>query len=194
MIEDISEHIAVAHQALPPGVTQEESERILAAQYRAVHDRDLPGLAITFSSDSSLLRKLDQSGKKSFAGLLQQADELSLTSLKSFRIARGNASLLCGFPSRRFSWRPLRPDLGAIQLNLMEHYTSGKEPVYSSGVEQYRVAKPIPAHNRGLQPAAFWMDTPVNVVSSLIPSSSARMAKSIRCGRFWPSSMRGHPN
>jgi len=33
-------------------------------------------------------------------------------------------------------------------------------------VEQYRVAKPIPAHNRGLQPAAFWMDTPVNVVSS----------------------------
>jgi len=60
----------------------------------------------------------------------------------------------------------IAPDLGAIQLNLMEHYTSGKEPVYSSGVEQYRVAKPIPAHNRGLQPAAFWMDTPVNVVSS----------------------------
>src|SRR5947209_8710125 len=51
MIADISEHIAIAHKFLPAGVTQEESERILAAQYRAVHDRDLPGLAITFSSD-----------------------------------------------------------------------------------------------------------------------------------------------
>src|SRR6266478_4276340 len=81
MIEDISEHIAVAHQALPPGVTQEESERILAAQYRAVHDRDLPGLSISFSSDTSLLRKVASPGKKSFAGLLHQGDTLSLTSL-----------------------------------------------------------------------------------------------------------------
>ena len=166
MIEDISEHIAVAHQVLPPGVTQEESERILAAQYRAVHDRDLPGLAITFSSDSSLLRKLDQSGKKSFAGLLQQADELSLTSLKVIPDRKGERVVTVRVPVTPVFLATIAPDLGAIQLNLMEHYTSGKEPVYSSGVEQYRVAKPIPAHNRGLQPAAFWMDTPVNVVSS----------------------------
>ena len=166
MIEDISEHIAVAHQALPPGVTQEESERILAEQYRAVHDRDLPGLAITFSSDSSLLRKLDQSGKKSFAGLLQQADELSLTSLKVIPDRKGERVVTVRVPVTPVFLATIAPDLGAIQLNLMEHYTSGKEPVYSSGVEQYRVAKPIPAHNRGLQPAAFWMDTPVNVVSS----------------------------
>src|SRR6267142_4274697 len=65
MIEDISEHIAVAHQALPPGVKQEESERILAEQYHKIHDRDLPGLAITFTSDSSLLRNLPRSGKNS---------------------------------------------------------------------------------------------------------------------------------
>ena len=166
MIEDISEHIAVAHQALPPGVTQEESERILAAQYRAVHDRDLPGLAITFSGDSSLLRKLAPSGKKSFAGLLQQADELSLTSLKVIPDRKGERVVTVRVPVTPVFLATIAPDLGAIQLNLMEHYTSGKEPVYSSGVEQYRVAKPIPAHNRGLQPAAFWMDTPVNVVSS----------------------------
>ena len=166
MIEDISEHIAVAHQVLPPGVTQEESERILAAQYRAVHDRDLPGLAITFGGDSSLLRKLDQSGKKSFAGLLQQADELSLTSLKVIPDRKGERVVTVRVPVTPVFLATIAPDLGAIQLNLMEHYTSGKEPVYSSGVEQYRVAKPIPAHNRGLQPAAFWMDTPVNVVSS----------------------------
>jgi len=39
----------------------------------------------------------------------------------------------------------IAPDLGAIQLNLMEHYTGGQEPIYSSGGEQYKVAKRIPA-------------------------------------------------
>src|SRR5258708_21331564 len=51
MIADISEHIAIAHQTLPPNVTQEESERILAAQSHAVHDHELPGLSISFSGD-----------------------------------------------------------------------------------------------------------------------------------------------
>ena len=166
MIEDISEHIAVAHQALPPGIMQEESERILAAQYHAVHDRDLPGLAITFTSDSSLLRKLAPPGKKSFAELLQQGDELSLTSLKIIPDRKGERVVMSRVPVTPDFLATIAPDLGAIQLNLMEHYTSGQEPVYSSGGEKYRVAKPIPAHNRGLQPAAFWMDTPVNVVSS----------------------------
>ena len=166
MIEDISEHIAVAHQALPPGITQEESERILAAQYHAVHDRDLPGLAITFTSDSSLLRKLAPPGKKSFAELLQQGDELSLTSLKIIPDRKGERVVMSRVPVTPDFLATIAPDLGAIQLNLMEHYTSGREPIYSSGGEQYRVAKRIPAHNRGLQPAAFWMDTPVNVVSS----------------------------
>src|SRR3981189_2464041 len=55
VIADISEHIAVAHQTLSPGITQEESERILAAQSHVVHDRDLLGLSISFSSDASLL-------------------------------------------------------------------------------------------------------------------------------------------
>jgi sigma-B regulation protein RsbU (phosphoserine phosphatase) len=168
MIEDISEHIAVAHRALSPapGVTQEESERVLAAQYHAVHDHDLPGLAITFTSDSSLLRKLATPGKKSFAGLLQQADELSLTSLRIIPDRKGERVVMSQVPVKPEFLATIAPDLGAIQLNLMEHYTGGQEPIYSSGGEQYRVAKRIPAQNRGLQPAAFWMDTPVNVVSS----------------------------
>ncbi len=51
MLADIAEHIAAAHEALPPGVTEAESERILAAQSHAVHDRELTGLSIEFSDD-----------------------------------------------------------------------------------------------------------------------------------------------
>src|SRR5467141_63205 len=166
MIADISEHIAIAHQTLPSNVTERESERILAAQSHAVHGQELPGLSISFSSDTSLLRKIASPGKKSFAGLLQQADELSLTSLKIIADRKGERVVTLRVPVTPDFLSTIAPDLGAIQLNLMEHYTSGQEPIYSSGGEQYRVAKRIPAHNRGLQPAAFWMDTPVNVVSS----------------------------
>ena len=83
MIADISEHIAIAHQTLPSTVTERESERILAAQSHAVHDQELPGLSISFSNDTSLLRKVAPPGKKSFAGLLHQGDTLSLTSLRA---------------------------------------------------------------------------------------------------------------
>src|SRR5882762_7089148 len=129
MIADISEHIAIAHQTLPSNVKERESERILAAQSHAVHDQELPGLSISFSSDTSLLCKVASTGKKSFAGLLHQ---------------------------------------GAIQLNLMERYegSAQKEVIYSSGGEQYKVARRIVASNRTLQDPMFWIDTPVNVVSS----------------------------
>src|SRR5439155_8741833 len=83
MIADISEHIAIAHQTLPSTVTEREFERILASQSHAVHDQELPGLSISFSNDTSLLRKVAPPGKKSFAGLLHQGDTLSLTSLRA---------------------------------------------------------------------------------------------------------------
>src|SRR5216683_2274377 len=89
MIADISEHIAIAHELLPAGVTQEESERVLAAQSHAVHDRELLGLSISFSNDTSLLRKVTPAGRRSFAGLLQQGDALSLTSLRAILDRRG---------------------------------------------------------------------------------------------------------
>ena len=178
VIADLSEHIAVGHQTLPPGITREESERILAAQSHAVHDRDLPGLSISFSSDTSLLHKITSPGKDSFAGLLQLGDELSLTSLRIIPDRQGERVVILRVPVTHDPKQPpstpdflttVAPDLGAIQLNLMEHYTgSGAQQsvIYSSGSEQYRVANRIVARNRGLQPAAFWMDTPVNVVSS----------------------------
>ena len=55
MITDISHHIAAAHDFLPPGISEQDSERVLAAQSHVVHDRELPGLTIEFSNDVSLL-------------------------------------------------------------------------------------------------------------------------------------------
>jgi phosphoserine phosphatase RsbU/P len=174
MIADIAEHIAVAHGTLPPGVTQADSEKILAAQSRAVHDRELPGLRISFANDTTLLSNLAGPGKRSFAGLLQQGDlqrddALSLTSLRLIPGPKGERVVTLRVPVNRDFLGTVAPDLGAIQLNLMERYFGGTQQgvTYTSGGEQYKVANRIVARNRALQSAMFWIDTPVTVASSL---------------------------
>jgi sigma-B regulation protein RsbU (phosphoserine phosphatase) len=169
MIADISEHIAIAHQTLPPRVTEGESERILAAQSHVVHDRELPGLSISFSKDQTLSRKLIPAGKLSFAGLLQEGDALSIVSLRVIPERRGKRVVTLRVPVKPEFLSTVAPDLGSIQLNLMERYIGGAQQglKYKSGDTQYIVARPIVASNRTLQDAMFWIDSPVDVVSRL---------------------------
>jgi phosphoserine phosphatase RsbU/P len=169
MIADIAQHIAIAHETLPASITTEESERILAAQSKAVHDRELPGLGITFSNDLSLLRKIAAPGKTSFAGLLQEGDSLYLVSIRTIPEPKGSRCVVLRVHVTPEFLSTVAPDLGVIQLHLMEKY-EGNAPqgvLYTSGEKQYRVAGRIVASNRTLQASMFWFDSPVNVVSRL---------------------------
>ncbi len=169
MLADISEHIAIAHQTLPASVTENDSERILAAQSRAVHDRELPGLSIRFSNDQTLSGKVILVGKKSFAGLLQEGDALSIVSLRVIPDRKGERVVTLRVPVNSEFLSTVAPDLGSIQLNLMERDTGGARPGlrYKSGDTQYVAARRIVARNRTLQNAMFWIDGPVDVVSRL---------------------------
>jgi sigma-B regulation protein RsbU (phosphoserine phosphatase) len=168
MIADISEHIAIAHQTLPSSVTEADSERILAAQSHAVHDRELPGLSIRFSNDQTLSRKVIPAGKRSFAGLLQEGDALSIVSLRVIPNRKGERVVTLRIVVNPEFLSTVAPDLGSIQLNLMERYTGGPQPaLYKSGDAQYIAATRIVASNRTLQDAMFWIDSPVDVVSRL---------------------------
>ena len=176
MIADIAQHIAIAHRTLPPSITEKEAERILAEQSETVHDRELPGLKIEFSSkssDLSLLKNASQD-KKSFAGLLQEGDSVSesplwLISLRMIEDSKEPRVVVLRLPVKPAFLATVAPDLGVIQLNLMENY-EGKGPsgvLYSSGDKQYRVADRIVASNRTLQAPLFWLDSAVSVVSRL---------------------------
>src|SRR5712664_2022860 len=168
MIADISEHIAIAHQTLPPSVTEAESERILASQSHAVHDRELPGLSIRFSNDQTLSGKVIPAGKRSFAGLLQEGDVLFLASLRIIPDRKGERVVTLRVLVNPEFLSTVAPDLGGIQLNLMERYTGGPQPaLYRSGDAQYIAAHRIVASNRTIQNAMFWIDSPVDVVTRL---------------------------
>ena len=169
MLADISEHIAIAHQTLPPSVTESDSERILAAQSHAVHDRELPGLSIGFSNEQTLSQKVIPAGKRAFAGLLQEGDKLAIVSLRIIPDRKGERVVTLRVPVTPDFLSTVAPDLGGIQLNLMERDTGGVQQglKYKSGDTQYVVARPIVASNRTLQAAMFWIDSQVDVVSRL---------------------------
>ena len=168
MLADIAEHIAAAHATLPRGVTQEESERVLAAQSHSVHDRELPGLSIAFSNDTRVLPKLTRN-RNSFAGLLQHPDGLWIVSIRSMQEPNGPRVVTLRVPVNQDFLTSIAPDLGAIQLNLMQRYKGGRQEgvLYASDGVQYETTRRIVARNRILQPAALWFDSPVNVVSRL---------------------------
>jgi sigma-B regulation protein RsbU (phosphoserine phosphatase) len=169
MITDISQHIAAAHDFLPAGVSVEESEQVLASQSHVVHDRELPGLRIEFSNDASLLRRIAGPGGTYFAGLLQEDDSLSLVTVRELSPTRGTRMVRLRVPVTQDLLATVAPDLGAIQLNLTRPYDGGapRGVIYSTGGVQYETAGRIVARGRTLQPAAFWLEPSVNVVSRL---------------------------
>ena len=179
MVADIAQHIAIAHETLPARIKESEYELILAAESHAVHDKELPKLDVTFSNDLSFLQRVAGVGKDSFAGLIeeptQEGESLSLIGLrripntKEARIVVLRVPISTPKTDRSDFLSTIAPDLGAIQLNLMENYEGTAAPgvLYSSGGKQYRVAKRIIASNRVLQEPLFWFDSPVNVVSRL---------------------------
>src|SRR3989440_2015666 len=169
MIADISEHIAAAHATLPKGIGEEESERVLAAQSHSVHDRELPKLNIAFSDDASLLGKVAGPAALSFAGIVQEGDRLFLMSIRAMPEHGRIRLVTLRVPVTADVLSGIAPDLGAIQLTLMEKYVPGARQgiIYPTANGQYVMASPIVARNRSLQPPMIWIDVPVEVVSRL---------------------------
>jgi sigma-B regulation protein RsbU (phosphoserine phosphatase) len=167
-IADMSEHIAAAHAVPYKGLSEEESERILAAQSHAVHDRELPGLSITFSDNPALLRQVSHGGN-SFAGLLQEEDRLSLTSIRAMPESGTMRVVKLQVPVTPEFLAAIAPDVGAIQLNLLQKFTdpSRQTKIYETAGEQYSAGERIAARARALQPEGFWIDPSVSVVSRL---------------------------
>ena len=173
MVADIAQHIAIAHETLPAKITESESESVLAAESHTVHDQELPGLEVSFSNDLSLFQKVAGKGKDSFAGLIQEpgkeGESLSLISLRTIPHGKETRVVALRVPVTPAFLSTIAPDLGVIQLNLMENYEGNAPPsvLYTSGDKHYRVIKRIIASNRVLQEPLFWFDSPVNVVSRL---------------------------
>jgi phosphoserine phosphatase RsbU/P len=167
-IADITDHIAAAHRTLPKGISEEESERVLAAQHE-VHDAQLPGLSINFSDDETLLRRVAGAGKKSFAGLVAEGDKLFLLSVRALDEPKGPRVVTLRTEVNSEFLAAIAPDLGAIQVNLTRKYAGGTRTgiVFDWRNLQYETTWRIVARNRTLHKAANWLDFAVSGPSQL---------------------------
>jgi phosphoserine phosphatase RsbU/P len=178
LITDMSQHIAAAHGFQPRGVSQEESERVLEAQSKTVHDHELPGLTIKFSNNVSELQNLlkiaNAPGRGYYSGLLQQGGGLSMVSMRVLSDTDNRRMVFLSVPMTPELLATVAPDLGAIQLNMTEPYNGGQPTgvIYTTDSVRYQTEKPIVAKDRTLQPAGFWLEPSVNVVSRLENAAS----------------------
>jgi sigma-B regulation protein RsbU (phosphoserine phosphatase) len=101
--------------------------------------------------------------------LLQEGDALAIVGMRVIPDRKGERVVTLRVAVTPDFLSTVAPDLGAIQLNLMERDTGAAKSglKYTSGDTQYVVAQPIVAKNRTLQKAMFWIDSPVDVVSRL---------------------------
>jgi len=167
-IADMAEHIAAAHGPVTRGTSEVELESVMAGQSHAVHDRELPGLAITFSDDATLLHKVAR-GADAFAGLVQEEDQLALVSIRAMHGTQGIRVVQLRVPVTPELLSAIAPDVGAIQLNLMRKISGSdrQTAIYESSGDRYAAGGRINARARALQPQAFWIDPAVSVVSRL---------------------------
>ncbi|MHB8501765.1 MAG: PP2C family protein-serine/threonine phosphatase [Candidatus Acidiferrales bacterium] len=166
---DITEHIAAAHSTLPKGVSEVESEHVLAAQSHLVHDQELPGLSIEFANDATLLRKVAALPKNSFAGLFEEHDTLYLMSIRAMPEQTGIRVVTLRVPVTAAFLATIAPELGVIQLNLTKRFEGGNRQgiLYNSDGFEYETTGRIQARNRTLYPASYWFDPAVTGLSRL---------------------------
>ncbi|HLZ51506.1 MAG TPA: SpoIIE family protein phosphatase [Candidatus Acidoferrum sp.] len=169
MMADITEHIAAAHRSLPKGVSEEESESVLASQSHMVHDQELPNLSITFTNNLSFLRKVAGGEKNSFLGIVEEGETLYLTSIRAMQEKQGLRVVTLRVRVSPEFLATIAPDLGAIQLNLTRRFEGGARQgiLYNSGNFQYETIKGILAQNRTLYPASYWIDPAITGLSRL---------------------------
>jgi sigma-B regulation protein RsbU (phosphoserine phosphatase) len=163
MLADGTEQIASALTSRVAGVSPGVAERIVAAQEHEVYDARLPGLVVDFADDPKLFRRLVEPGRREFAGLVQQGQNLSLIAMRAVETTRGTRVIQLKIPVTPEFLATLAPDLGAVLVEIMEPLSPGAGNVvpYRVGNQNYLRVHSLRAKGRVLQPPSGWFDPDV---------------------------------
>jgi sigma-B regulation protein RsbU (phosphoserine phosphatase) len=189
-----AEQIATSLGSASAVVSPAMAEQIVADQEHAVYDKQLPGLSVEYADDPKLLHAIAGPNARSFAGLLQQGERLSLVGMRAVGTPRGLRVVTLRVPVTPEFMATLAPDLGVVHLEILERYDSGRPGtvLYPFGDVKYSAVRRITARNRILQPRAMWLDPIVNGVSKFEAvyledeREGSRRAEAQRIQQPWP--------
>ncbi len=150
------------------------------AAFLKMAQRDLPGLVVSVGTNEQLLRRSAAAPSSHFVGLVQNKDQLTLTSVIARTVSTGRLIVSVSVPVTPGLIASLGPELGPIQVNVMRP-TEEANPqgvVYSSGGRLFVAEREIVSPGRSDPPKANWFDVSVRGVSKLIAIDGADVLES----------------
>lgn len=159
------EQIAAALEHAPPSIQEQIAEKIVSDQEHAVYDNDLPGLTIEVTANSAHASKIPAGPKRSFSGFVQQAKQLYLVSVRSVKTPYGERIIHLRAPITPAFLSSLAPELGPVQLVLLDSSAANPNDTLKLSGQQYQTAATIYDRHRVLQAATGFWDMDVSGVT-----------------------------
>jgi phosphoserine phosphatase RsbU/P len=168
-LADSSASIAAAEATLPASLGEDVLEKSLAAQVATAQGTLLPNLKVSFGISPEYFHTIAGSQGQPFSGLVQNANQLRLVSMREVDSPRGKKFIELSVPLTPDLLEGLVSDLGPIDVTLWERAQGNSEPsaVPIGPGSRYHAIRRVMTRKRALPPSTTWSDPVIDGFSQL---------------------------
>jgi phosphoserine phosphatase RsbU/P len=170
VLDDSSEDVAAAEASLPKNEDEAAAEKRLENQILEARAKALPGLTVNFHVDPAFFEKIWNPKSRSFAGMVQTANELRLVGIHEVDTPRGVRAVELSVPVEPPLLEKLSTSFGQIEVMLLQRVESDRDSkAVTIGNKNYL---PVPfgrkrTRDRVLPEASSWIDPVVDGFSQM---------------------------
>jgi sigma-B regulation protein RsbU (phosphoserine phosphatase) len=170
VLDDSSEDVAAAEASLPKNEDEAAAEKRLENQILEARAKALPGLTVNFHVDPAFFEKIRNPKSRSFAGMVQTANELRLVGIHEVDTPRGVRAVELSVPVEPPLLEKLSTSFGQIEVMLLQRVESDRDSkAVTIGNKNYL---PVPfgrkrTRDRVLPEAGSWIDPVVDGFSQM---------------------------
>jgi sigma-B regulation protein RsbU (phosphoserine phosphatase) len=170
VLDDSSEDVAAAEASLPKNEDEATAEKRLENQILKARAKALPGLTVNFHVDPAFFEKIRNPKSRSFAGMVQTANELRLVGIHEVDTPRGVRAVELSVPVEPPLLEKLSTSFGQIEVMLLQPVESDRDSkAVTIGDKNYL---PVPfgrkrTRDRVLPEASSWIDPVVDGFSQM---------------------------
>jgi sigma-B regulation protein RsbU (phosphoserine phosphatase) len=170
VLDDSSEDVAAAEASLPKNEDEAAAEKRLENQILEARAKALPGLTVNFHVDPAFFEKIRNPKSRSFAGMVQTANELRLVGIHEVDTPRGVRAVELSVPVEPPLLEKLSTSFGQIEVMLLQRVESDRDSkAVTIGSKNYL---PVPfgrkrTRDRVLPEASSWIDPVVDGFSQM---------------------------
>ena len=170
VLDDSSEDVAAAEASLPKNEDEAAAEKRLEKQILEARAKALPGLTVNFHVDPAFFEKIRNPKSRSFAGMVQTANELRLVGIHEVDTPRGVRAVELSVPVEPPLLEKLSSSFGQIEVMLLQPVESDRDSkAVTIGNKNYL---PVPfgrkrTRDRVLPEASSWIDPVVDGFSQM---------------------------